>query len=61
MDIMFLLTYLIYCLAIVGVVSLIAVLYVKLEKTRIGTSLIKDLIEKGYETENIDLDKFINN
>ena len=58
---MFLLTYLIYCLAIVGVVSLIAVLYVKLEKTRIGTSLIKDLIEKGYETENIDLDKFINN
>ena len=61
MDIMFLLTYLIYCLAIVGVISLIAVLYVKLEKTRIGTALIKDLIEKGYETEGIDLDKFLNN
>ena len=61
MDFMFLLTYLIYCLAIVGVISLIAVLYVKLEKTRIGTALIKDLIEKGYETEGIDLDKFLNN
>ena len=61
MDIMFLLTYLIYCLAIVGVISLVVVLYFKLEKTRVGIGLIKDLIEKGYETEHIDIDKFLNN
>ena len=40
MDIMFLLTYLIYCLAIAGVISLVVVLYFKLEKTRIGIGLI---------------------
>lgn len=61
MDIMFLLTYVIYCLAIVGSIYLFTWVHLKLETIRLKHRLLQDLMEKGYETDNIDLDKFLNN
>lgn len=55
------LLYFIYVAGMVGVIFLFCWLHYKLEIWRLKHRLLNDLIDKGYETQNIDLDKFINN
>lgn len=55
----FIITYLIYILALVSVVFLFLFFHEKLEVLRIKHKLLKELIDKGYETNNIDLNNFI--
>lgn len=52
-------TYLIYILALVAVVFIFNWAHVKLESKRLNHRLIKDLIDKGYETNNVDLNNVL--
>ena len=52
-------SYLIYILGVVAVVSIIALARVKIHAYNVRAELLKMLIEKGYETENIDLNNYI--
>ena len=55
----YILLYLIYILAIVSVVAIFNWAHIKLETLRLKHRLLRDLIDKGYETENIDLNQFL--
>lgn len=69
MTMEFLLTYLIYCLALVGVVALFLYFRTKREKNELEArfkllkakaEVLQYFVEKGYETDNIDLNNFLN-
>lgn len=55
----YIVTYLIYVLALVAVIAVFNWCHLKLETLRLKHRLLKDLIDRNYETDNIDLNNFI--
>ena len=52
-------SYLIYILGVIVVVAIIALARVKIHAFNTRAELLKVLIEKGYETDNIDINNYI--
>lgn len=52
-------TYLIYILGLVAVIALLCLTGVKYKQIDLKHDMLKMLIEHDYETENIDLEKFV--
>lgn len=52
-------TYLIYILGIISVISIVCLTGVKVKSIETKSDLLKDLINHNYETDNIDLNKYI--
>ena len=53
-------TYLIYILGIIGLVSILCLTHVKVKQLDTRYDILKMLTDKDYETQNIDLDKLLN-
>lgn len=51
--------YLIYILALVGVVFLFLFFRERLERIKYKHDILKFLVDKGYETEHIDLNNYL--
>ena len=52
-------SYLIYILGVIAVVAIIALARVKIHAYNIRAELLTKLIDKDYETSNIDLNNYI--
>ena len=52
-------TYLIYILGIIAALSITFLTVVRIKGIETKADLLKELIKHGYETDNIDLNKYI--
>lgn len=55
----YLVAYIVYVIAIVAVIFIFNWVHLKLETLRLKHRLLKDLIDRDYETEKIDLNKYL--
>lgn len=55
----FIVTYLIYILALIGVIFLFLFFAAKRDVLRTRRDILKYLIDKGYETDKIDLNNYL--
>lgn len=61
MTVIFLLVYVAYCAAVIGALYVLLQYFLKSETRRLKLELVKELLEKGYEYKNIDLNNYLNN